>query len=353
MKQASKGQAKKTLLLGLSTLSPSIFLTILFLANTFHADASLFSWFSNGLATDATAAETDNTLNSQTMPLLQAPLNPLLNQTKGTTQIAMVSGTALLPEAGPIGTSADIDDRASGEISLYIVHKGDTISAVAKMFGVSVNTIMWGNDLKSAVLYEGEQLVILPISGVKHVVKAGDTIESIAKKYKGDVKEILQFNDLTVGEKLAVGDVVIVPDGEMATPPIIKRPTFGTNPAHDVSSLDLGTYFGRPLSVYNKTQGLHGYNAVDLAAPKGSPIYASAAGEVIVSRNSGWNGGYGEYIVISHDVGAQTLYAHASQVLTFVGMHVEKGQLIGYVGATGKATGPHLHFEVRGAKNPF
>ena len=77
-------------------------------------------------------------------------------------------------------------------------------------------------------------------------------------------------------------------------------------------------------------------------------------GVVIVSRTSGWNGGYGNYVVIQHGNGSQTLYSHASSVIVSVGQHVEQGQVVGYVGRTGKATGPHVHFEIRnGIRNPF
>jgi murein DD-endopeptidase MepM/ murein hydrolase activator NlpD len=101
------------------------------------------------------------------------------------------------------------------------------------------------------------------------------------------------------------------------------------------------------------TQGLHGYNGIDIGVPTGTAIYAAAGGTVIISRNSGWNGGYGDYIVISHDNGVQTLYGHLSRTVVQTGARVEQGDIIGYSGMTGKATGPHLHFEVRGAKNPF
>jgi murein DD-endopeptidase MepM/ murein hydrolase activator NlpD len=109
------------------------------------------------------------------------------------------------------------------------------------------------------------------------------------------------------------------------------------------------------------TQGLHGYNAVDIGTPIGTPIYAAATGQVIVARSSGWNGGYGNYIVISHDNGTQTLYAHLSQVLVSEGGSVAQGQTIGLSGNTGDVfpaptaahpnSGAHLHFEVRGAHN--
>jgi len=110
----------------------------------------------------------------------------------------------------------------------------------------------------------------------------------------------------------------------------------------------------RPLVGGVRTQGVHGYNGVDIAAPVGTPFLASAAGEVIVARSSGWNGGYGQYIVVRHANGTQTLYAHASQIIVGVGQRVVQGQVIGYVGSTGRSTGAHLHFEIRGGpRNPF
>jgi murein DD-endopeptidase MepM/ murein hydrolase activator NlpD len=67
----------------------------------------------------------------------------------------------------------------------------------------------------------------------------------------------------------------------------------------------------------------------------------------------GWNGGYGNYIVIRHGNGVQTLYAHLSSVSVAPGAYVAQGQTIGGMGNTGKSTGTHLHFEVRGGSNPF
>lgn len=102
-----------------------------------------------------------------------------------------------------------------------------------------------------------------------------------------------------------------------------------------------------------RSQGIHGHNGVDIAAPVGTPVWAAADGKVIVARSGGWNGGYGSYVVISHSNGTQTLYAHLSRVDVTVGQSVTKGKTIGAMGNTGKSTGPHLHFEVRGGKNPF
>ena len=87
--------------------------------------------------------------------------------------------------------------------------------------------------------------------------------------------------------------------------------------------------------------------------PIGSSLFASADGTVLIAKSTGWNGGYGQYVVIKHPNNTQTLYAHMSSVSVSVGQSVKKGQTIGLSGNTGRSTGPHLHFEIRGAKNPF
>lgn len=113
-------------------------------------------------------------------------------------------------------------------------------------------------------------------------------------------------------------------------------------------------YFGHPLNGAGRlSQGLHGHNGIDFSAPPGTPIYAAAAGSATtVKSDGGWNSGYGNYVVVSHPNGTSSLYAHMSSV-AISGGSVSKGQLIGYVGRTGASTGNHLHFEVRGAQNPF
>lgn len=288
------------------------------------------------------------TLNSQNMPLLQSTYNP--NATGGA-DISIAEGGALVPESGVIGTQADLLGSKSTEISLYVVRQGDSLSEIAEMFGVSVNTIVWANDIKKNIIHEGDELVILPITGVNHTVAKGDTLRSIATKYKADMDDILSYNNLSADAKLAVGATIMIPDGEIAAPKAAVQTTSALNSA--VSGPLYKDYYIRPLAGGKKSQGLHGNNGVDIAAPIGTPIIASADGTVIISRASGYNGGYGSYVVISHANGTQTLYAHASRVVAVQGSVVRQGDLIAYVGTTGKSTGPHLHFEIRGAANPF
>lgn len=346
-------KAKKSLFLGLFSRKLLFVVTgLAFVLSPMLARASLFSFVVGLFGSAEAKSNTELTVgNSQNMSLLQAALNPDPNPSKGGGEITIVGGTALLPESGPTGTLADVAGRVSSDqISIYVVHKGDSISQIAKMFGVSVNTIIWGNDLKSSIISEGQVLVILPVSGVRHLVVKGDTLQSIAKKYKGDLKEIMQFNSIASADAvLSPGDEVIIPDGEVAP----QFSNYVTNTPRGTNGPNYEGYYMRPIIGGRKTQGLHGYNGIDLGAPLGTPVFAAAGGDVIISRNYGWNGGYGNYIAISHPNGTQTLYAHLNEVVMYEGARVAQGQLIGYVGTTGKSTGPHLHFEVRGARNPF
>lgn len=111
--------------------------------------------------------------------------------------------------------------------------------------------------------------------------------------------------------------------------------------------------FSRPVSDGYKSQGIHDRNGVDLATECGRTVTAAADGTVRMAYPRGWNGGYGKYVVMEHAGGVRTLYAHLSQVLVSPGQFVQQGFPLGLVGTTGNSTGCHLHFEVRGSRNPF
>jgi len=293
--------------------------------------------------------------NTQNVALLQAALNYDPNPSKGGGEITIVGDSALLPDVGPLGTIADVEDgtvASPDQISIYIVREGDSLSQIAKMFGVSTNTIIWANDIKRGnLIHEGQTLIILPVTGLKYTVKEGDTLRSIAKKYKGDVNEIANFNDLPEDGALAIGQEILIPDGEISVPRYSSSSS--NRVVRGAGGPSYVGYYVFPVPGARKSQGLHGYNAIDLGASSGTPILAAAAGTVIISRGTGWNGGYGKYVVVKHGNGTQTLYAHNLSNIVSVGTNVVRGQVIGYVGSTGKSTGPHVHFEVRGAKNPF
>lgn len=318
-------------------------------AQAFSLSAALGALVSFG--TEVAEAPHVLRVHAVSTPTLKAALNSDPNPSKGGGDITVVGGVALQPEVGPSGTLADIEVARPGadQISIYIVREGDTLSQIADLFGVTTNTIIWGNDLRGSTIRPGQTLAILPVSGITHTVAKGDTLASIVKKYQGDVDEVLSFNGLAAGATLAVGDTVVVPYGTAPQTTSVSTRAVATG----TGGPSLSGYFLRPIVGGVKSQNLHGYNAVDLAAPAGTNVLASASGEVIISRTFGYNGGYGQYIVIKHANGTQTLYAHLSQNTVYAGAQVVQGQVIGAVGNTGRSTGAHLHFEVRGAQNPF
>ncbi len=322
------------------------------------ADASIFSF----LDTKTTEASETLTENSQNMDILD-PSQAL--EISVQSDMVPVEGGALVAEMGPLGTPLDIIDipTQSGEITTYTVRPGDSLSEIAKMFGISTNTILWANDMsKGSSVRVGQVLTILPVIGIQHTVKKGDTIKKIATLYKGDVDDIASYNGISPDEALVVGTKIIIPDGEMTPAPSATKSTTSSKSGSSAKKeRTFGTGYGdfsggtliRPVKGGIRTQGLHARNGVDIGAPTGTPIYAAASGRVIIADGVGYNGGFGSYVVIDHGSGVQTLYAHMSRVGTSFGASVSQGELIGYVGNTGRSTGPHLHYEVHGAKNPI
>jgi murein DD-endopeptidase MepM/ murein hydrolase activator NlpD len=312
--------------------------------------------------------------NSQKMPLLEAPTTPLLSD-PGSSDLPSnfsIINSALISSGNNSSESANQNKNASqngDEITNYTVKSGDNVTVIAKKYGISVNTVLWANNLRvDSTLKVGQTLVILPISGINYTVKSGDTLQTVALKYKGDTQEIMAYNNMT-GDKLKVGQTIVIPNGELGTRSDAgskSKTSLGSRVANaalgvKIASADTSqatfadNYYMRPILAGVRTQGIHGHNAVDLADSCGTPIYASAAGKVTISMNDGkWNGGYGNYVVISHDNGSQTLYSHFKSVSVSAGTQVAQGDPLGLMGETGEATGCHVHFEIRnGISNPF
>ena len=288
---------------------------------------------------------------ASSLPLLSAPTNP--NPLGGIGGAEVIATDGVLISAGPVGDDVmAAQGTKRDEIRVYTVREGDSLSLVAEMFGVNTNTILWANDLKRAAdIQPGQVLVILPVAGVQHEVVDGDTLSTIAKKYDGDLDEILVFNELTDESELSIGDTLMIPGGTVRS---VQARAASAKPVTISGTVSSGGgYYIHPVPGSIRTQGYHGNNAIDLAAGYGTAIRASAAGEVVESKSSGWNGGYGQYIKIRHSNGTYTIYAHLMRNDVGVGAWVAQGQMIGGMGSTGKSTGNHLHFEVRGSRNPF
>ncbi|MDP2930651.1 MAG: LysM peptidoglycan-binding domain-containing protein [bacterium] len=248
-----------------------------------------------------------------------------------------------------------------GGIIEYIVQEGDTIWSIADKFGISLNTVLWANNLSaSSVLASGKKLVILPVSGATHLVKAGETMSQIVAKYKGDLQETLAFNEIDDESQVYAGDIVIIPNGVVPPAPVVQ-PIASPKLAPLVAG-----YFICPISAPCRvTQGSHWYNAIDFSHGKcWEPVFAAAAGTIqkakITASNSKWAfGGAGNHITILHPNGTVTFYGHLASLIVGSGQEVSQGQIIGYIGGaygmagSGNSTGCHLHFQVTGVRNPF
>jgi len=180
-----------------------------------------------------------------------------------------------------------------------------------------------------------------------YTVQTGDSLQGIADLLSVDTDTLQQLNDLPDPNSLQAGMVLVVPD--VPTRPVkygVAREQphqNGAAPAFIWPSIGpITTKFGVPGSDW-----IGGYHmGLDIGAPSGAPIVAAAAGTV-EEANGDNSHGYGNHVLISHGFGYETLYAHMSRIVTTAGAHVDQGQLIGYVGQSGYAFGPHLHFEVR------
>ena len=284
----------------------------------------------------------------------------------------VISDGALTPSMGPVGNASDAADfeDASGGITFYTVRDGDTVGSVAQMFNIDQKTILSANSLKKGqALKPGDTLVILPMAGLQITVKKGDTVPKLAKTYGADSSDIYFYNNISPTDTLTAGDTILIPDGVDTAPaattptkaPPVKKPAKpqipkggavpmstdglytsnynGTNPtpitvhpAKFTSKIDLSGDLTYPVdpSVGRLSQGLHQTNAIDIAAPLGTPIHATADGVVLLARTGGYNDGFGNYVILisnidGHEV--ESIYAHQSKVLVTTGQQVSAGDI--------------------------
>lgn len=252
--------------------------------------------------------------------------------------------------------------KAKDKFIQYTIQNGDTLWSIARQFSVTTDSIKWSNGISDENFVKPGATISVPtITGIIHTVKAGETVEGIASKYKSTASAIDTQNDL-YGEPLTVGMQLIVPDGRIDTPaPATPKVAAKSTTTKSSGRYGSSSYIARTGSFQFPTAvGRSGYYngyhwwAIDIPNSIGTPIYAADSGQIVEAKY-GYNGGYGNTILISHGDGFSTRYAHMT-TLVILGGYVSKGQLIGYMGSTGRSTGSHLHFEVmlNGAKqNPM
>jgi len=244
-------------------------------------------------------------------------------------------------------TETQVSEKGRAEVVEYTVLPGDTVGSIAEKFGVSSDTISWENDLVGDRIKIGQTFRILPVAGISHKVKKGDTIYSIAKKYDVEAQQIVNypFNSYSNDEtfELAIGQIIIVPDGVMpaALPsaPRVRQLT------PDAGTVVASGAFVWPASGQITQRFVWYHKGLDIANRAAPNVLAADSGTVV---SAGWldGYGYGNRVIIDHGNGFRTLYAHMTSVYVVTGQTVSRGNAIGKMGCTGRCTGTHLHFEV-------
>ena len=223
----------------------------------------------------------------------------------------------------------------------YKVQSGDTIGGIARKFGLTnVSTLISVNDISNVrQLAAGQKLKIPSIDGIIYTVKSGDSLAGIVEKNKVKLKELLDVNDLS-SEVLKAGQQLFLPGASLDQKTL--KTAMGDRFILPVSAKFRWTSpFGWREDPIAHVKSFH--TGTDMACPTGTPILASMSGKVITT---GVNRVYGNYVIIDHGNGYQTLYAHMSKIIASKGQWVSQGTRIGLVGSTGYSTGPHLHFTV-------
>jgi murein DD-endopeptidase MepM/ murein hydrolase activator NlpD len=327
------------------------------------AHASFFSdLFTKVVGSSAQAADTtvppssSGINNSQTIPLLESSINPDLNavnQSPNDSSVIASSNMAITNDGSlDVGTDSNQENYDSSvQIHTYTVKAGDTLGGIAEQFGVSEKTLIAGNaDLKKSDLIKvGQTLIIFPTASDIATAKATIEKESSEKKASASTQKT---SNITVQSPATA----VTLDTSTTTSQTDTNTTTSTTTSSGQPSGTIAGNYRWPFDpgVGRVSQGLHADQAYDFAAPLGTPIHAVQSGTILITHTSGYNGGYGLYVVENFDDGRQAIYGHMSKVIAVPGQVVKQGDIIGLVGSTGNSTGPHVHIGFHGALgNPY
>ncbi|RQD76734.1 MAG: M23 family metallopeptidase [Candidatus Syntrophonatronum acetioxidans] len=242
------------------------------------------------------------------------------------------------------------------EIIEHRVKRGETISSIANRYQSSVEVITSSNQIKNPhEIQVGEILTISRGEVLFHQVQEGDTLWDISRRYGAKWEEVVDINGVEDPHKLSLGATLVIPftgeEGEVSPLlaqeiPAEKAEREDREEGESRDNRDKGPFIwpadGPISSPYGPRKGGF-HHGLDIAVPTGTPLRAIASGTV---EFSGWRGGYGRAVIIDHGQGWQSLYGHASRLNVREGEWVYQGQIIARAGATGNATGPHLHLEI-------
>jgi murein DD-endopeptidase MepM/ murein hydrolase activator NlpD len=238
---------------------------------------------------------------------------------------------------------------AKTQLQTYAVHSGDNFNGIAGQFGLAPSTLYWANRSNvpdPSSLHVGQQLVILPMDGLLVTIGTKDSLDSLAAKYKVTVQDIVDANNLPEAT-VVLGQTLIIPGASGGPVPKAKTSSGGGSTTSSGGGSTRSGSWVWPVGGYNYISQYFwsGHHAVDIAAAQGTPVVTAVSGTVVKAGYNGYTGG-GNVIWVMNGTKLYTTYNHLSYVGVRVGQTISTGQVIGRVGATGEATGPHLHFEV-------
>ncbi|GJL94427.1 MAG: lipoprotein [Hyphococcus sp.] len=315
----------------------------------------------------------------------QAAPTPVRTAAVEPVQLQPVSAVYLSDEARPQARKVS----ASNDSTLISVRHGDTVYGIGRRYNVPPKAIIAANRLRAPYALSVGQTLKLPnvvqhASPVKsqkkivarnilYQVRAGDTLYSISRNAKVSAKAIAQANGLTHPYRLSLGQQVLIPQAPVdnnlyagsrnnATKPQKIAQAKQTSQPRNVAELTKNVSYtptkpvspesffdwpvtGKVIASYGTVDLGRRNDGVNIAAPIGTPVRASADGEVVY-RGSELDG-FGNLLLVKHTDGYVTAYAHNDAMLVKKGARVRKGQVIAKVGQTGAVSSPQLHFEVR------
>jgi murein DD-endopeptidase MepM/ murein hydrolase activator NlpD len=219
------------------------------------------------------------------------------------------------------------------QVKVHKVRSGETLWDIAHQHGLNIDSLIGANNISNMnSIKPGQEFKILPVKGIIYRVSPGESVASIARKFNLKAETIMEDNNLEDSSKLKIDQKLVLRGA---------KPEFSYQDRLDQKFMyPINT---RITSYYGPRWGrIH--EGLDFAAPMGSPIRAVSSGRVVYS---GWATGYGYVVILEHQKGLRTLYAHNSKLLVSVGESVGRGEVISRSGNTGNSTGPHLHFEVQ------
>lgn len=245
-----------------------------------------------------------------------------------------------LPSERPGAAQGETEKMMDLYYTVYMVKKSDIVGTIAKDHGVTQDAIISVNKLRNTRSMQIGQILKIPsINGILYTAKKGDTPESIADKYRVSLEKIALANNIT-DNIVSAGAVLFLPDAKLdwvtlqeINGDLFMKPLRG--------SYYISSRYGWRNNPFVGSRTFH--NGVDLATARGTSIFAALDGTV---SSTGYSVTYGNYVIISHHSGYQTMYGHMTSILTAKGKSVTTSTKIGTVGNTGQSTGPHVHFTV-------